>query len=311
MGKPMILGAALCLLAGLMVSGGCTDRQAETPTRGKAAFSVSEELLPLMRAAEQRFEALYPEASIDLRPRFDREAIAELFDDSVKLIVTARPLNGEEREAQKKFNIEVNEYLIALGAVAVIVSDQNAVTRLTLPQADSIFTGAVMDWGLLGWRGAPGKITLYLPDRNSASYEVVSSRLPAGESFVKPGKVCAGSQELIDAVASDPSGIGIVGINWLRKNTAPVRILELSDPAAPDSLGIEGKYFTPHQAYVYKRFYPLVREVYIYSTPDSYGVPTGFTAFMTSAAGQKIVQEQGLVPATMPVRLVQLQNEKL
>jgi len=303
--------AAVCLLAVLTGAAGCGDQPAETPTRGKVEISVSEELLPLMRAAEKQFEDLYPEAVIDLRPRTDREAIAELFNDSVKIIVTARPLNAEERGVQKKFNVEVNEYRIALGAVTFIVNDRNDVSRLTLPQADSVFTGSVKDWGLLGWSRAPGTIKLYLPDRNSAAYEVVSALLPSGRGFGTPEKICAGSGEMIDAVASDPAGIGIVGLNWMRENSAPVRVLELSDPAAPESLGIAGKYFSPHQAYLYKGFYPVVRDVVIYSTPDSYGVATGFTSFMTSAAGQKIVQSQGLVPATMPVRLVQLRNDEL
>jgi len=301
----------LHLVTVIFCATGCNERPAETPTRGEVAVSVSEELLPLMRAAEKHYEELYPEAVITLRPRLDREAITELFNDSVKLIVTARPLNEEERAVQEKFNIEVNEFLIALDAVAFIVNDANQIDRLTLPLADSIFTGDIMDWGLLGWRGAPGKIALYLPDINSASYEVVSGLLPTGEGFVAPVKTCVTSQELIDAVASDPAGIGIVGLNWMRENSSPVHVLQLSDPAAPESLDIAGKYFSPHQAYVYKGFYPVAREVYIYSTPDSYGVSTGFTSFMTSAAGQKIVQGQGLVPATMPVRLVQLRNDEL
>ena len=115
---------------------------------------------------------------------------------------------------------------------------------------------------------------------------------------------------MIEAVANDPSAIGIVGLNWLRAAGGRVRALDLSDPSAPDSLG-GGKFFSPHQAYVYKGFYPIIRNVYLLITPDSYGVSTGFTSFLTSAPGQKIVQNQGLVPATMPVRLVQLRNDAL
>jgi len=302
---------AICLVAVFLATGGCNDRPAETPTRGSASVAVSEEVLPLIREAEKQFEESYPDAKIDLRVRLDREAIAELFNDSVKMIVTARALNDEERSVQKKFNIEVNEFRIALGAVAFIVNEANTVTRLTLPGADSVLTGAVMDWGLLGWGKAPGKISLYLPDKNSASYEVVGALLPAGKVYAPAERTCATSGELISAVGSDPSGFGIVSLNWMRGDHPGVRILELSDPSAPDSLGIAGKYFSPHQAYLFKGYYPVVRSVYIYSTPDSYGVTTGFTSFLTSVAGQKIVQSQGLVPATMPVRLVQLRNDQL
>ncbi|HLF13289.1 MAG TPA: substrate-binding domain-containing protein, partial [Bacteroidota bacterium] len=235
-------------------------------------------------------------------------AIAELFNDSVKMIVSARALNGGERAAQKALHVEVTEFRIAMDALAVIVNEANDVTRLTLTQLDSIFTGGVMDWGLLGWRGSAGKISVFLPDRNMAAYEVFASRVLGGRAYTTAAGIVTSSPGMIAAVEKEASAVGIVGLNWLRNTTARIRILELMDPAAPDSLEIGGKYFSPHQAYIYKQFYPLARNVYIYSTPDSYGVSSGFTSFITSAAGQKIVQSQGLVPATMPVRLVELRN---
>jgi phosphate transport system substrate-binding protein len=303
--------AALVAAVMVMMLPGCTDRQAETPTRGHVSISVSEEVLPLIREEEARFEELYSEASIDVRPRPAREAIAELFSDSVKMIVSARPLNDEERAAQKALNLEVNEFRIAIDAVVVIVNDANDVTKLTLPQLDSVFTGRTQDWGLLGWKKAPGKIALMVPDRNLASYEVFAGKVLHGGTYAPPAKAPVSPSDMIAAVAGDPSAIGIVGLDWMKTAGPGVRIVDLQDPEAPDSLGIRGKYFHPYQAYIYKQFYPLTRNVYIYTTPDSYGVASGFTSFITSAAGQKIVQNQGLVPATMPVRLVELKSNNL
>jgi phosphate transport system substrate-binding protein len=305
----------LALLAGAQ---GCAGREPDTPTKGQATVAVCEEVLPLIREEEARFEELYPEARVDLRPVTAREAIAALFNsgmagtDSVKVIVSSRPMNAEETAARGAAKLEVTEFRVAVDALAVIVNVANDVTRLTLPQLDSIFTGKVMDWGLLGWRNSPGRIAVCLPDRNMASYEVFLERvLGAGGAFTAPERTAASSAEMLSAVAGEPAAIGFVGLNWVKDPPAGVRVIELSDPGAPDSLGIAGKYFSPHQAYVYKGFYPIVRNVYIYLTPDSYGVSSGFTSFITSAAGQKIVQNQGLVPATMPVRLVELRNESL
>ncbi len=303
--------ALLVAALSLLTLAGCSDNQSDTPTRGHASVSVCEEVLPLIREEEARFEELYPEAKVELRPRSARETIAELFSDSVKVIVLARALNEEERSAAKALNLEIGEVKIALDAVAVIVNRANDVTGLTLPELDSIFTGRTMDWGLVGWSGSSKKIALCLPDRNAAAYETFAGRVLGGASYGRATTVASSSAEMIAAVENDPSAIGIVGLNWLRNTTARIRILELSDPSAPDSLDIRGKYFSPHQAYVYKHFYPLTRIVYIYFTPDSYGVSSGFTSFITSAAGQKIVQNQGLVPATMPVRLVELRNDNL
>ncbi len=306
--RPAGAGFLAALLPALMLSA-CDGNKTDTPTSGQVTVAVCEEVLPLIREEEARFEELYPEARVDLRPGSARGVIAGLFSDSVKMIISSRPLNDEERAAQKISNLEVREIAIAMDGLAVIVNADNDVTRLTLPQLDSIFTGRIMDWGLLGWSGSHRKISTCIPDRNNAAHEIFAARVLAGGNYATPGQTFASSPEMIAAVEADPSAVGIVGLNWMRNPPARVRILHLSDPSAPDSLGIKGKYFSPHQAYIFKQFYPLVRIVYIYTTPDSYGVSTGFTSFITSAAGQKIVQSQGLVPATMPVRLVELKND--
>lgn len=312
--KALIVPLLAAALATVSAFPGCSGKESDTPTKGHTTVAVCEEVLPLMREEEARFEELYPDARVDLRPQSAREAIAALFNrgtDSVAVVVSSRALNAEETAARKAANLEVTEFRIAIDALAIIVNTANDVTGLTVPQLDSIFTGRVMDWGLLGWKKSPGKIAVCVPDRNMASYEVFSARVLGGREFVSPAAVAAKSPDMIAAVARDPAAIGIVGLNWMKSPPAGVRIIDLSDPAAPESLGIAGKYFSPHQAYVYKGFYPLVRNVYIYITPDSYGVSSGFTSFITSAAGQKIVQNQGLVPATMPVRLVELRNDNL
>ena len=114
---------------------------------------------------------------------------------------------------------------------------------------------------------------------------------------------------MVDFVSSHPDAIGMLGLNWLPDNKDKVKVLELADPDAPDSLGTRGKYFRPHQAYVFQGTYPLTRQIYFYSRADVYSVGIGFVSFVTSAPGQKIVLNSGLVPATMPVRLVQLTSE--
>lgn len=304
----LTLTALLTALASLFWA--CQERTG-TPTSGTASVSVGEEVLPLIRDAETVFEDLYRDAKIDIRPTTSREAIAELFDDSVKTIVSARPLNDEERRAQAELGLEISGFRIARDAVCVIVNNANPVSRLRLSQVDSMFTGAIRDWGLAGWSGAPGRIMIALPDRNMASYEVFASRVLTGGVFTEPDTILGSTGEMIDLVAGQPLAVGIAGLNWLRENKDRVRALELTNPFAHDSLGISGKYIYPHQAYIYKEYYPIIRDVYVYSTPDSYGVGSGFTSFLTGAQGQRIVLNQGLVPATMPVRLVELKNENL
>ncbi len=294
-----------------IVAIGCQGERLETPTKGYVTVLVSESVAPLLRSEEIKFEELYPEAHITAEVTSDREAVTRLFNDSITIVVTARPLNSEELEAEKRFKLGIHEYKIAIDGIVVITNNENPVTQLRVSQLDSVLRGDIQTWDKLGWKGSTSSIIVYLPEVNSATHEVIGTKVLHGNKYLSRAKQVISSPEMIQSVVKDPSGIGLVGMNWLADRKEQVRMLELCDTNAPDSLGINDKYFGPHQAYVYQRYYPLIRDVYIYSRADNYGVAAGFTSFITSVAGQKIVQNSGLVPATMPVRLVEVTNKSL
>lgn len=305
-----VLAAALAA-ASLLALWGCESERPESPTKGQVTMAVSESVAPLLMEEKRIFEELYVQARVAIEVNSDREAIARLFNDSITVIVSARPLNAEEREVQKRFRLPVHEHKIAIDAVAVIVNNENPLRQLRTTQLDSILRGTATRWSDLGWKGSSSKIAVCLPEINSATYEVVGTRILNGGLYAPAAKVAATSLEMIQAVVKDPAAIGLVGMNWMKDRADQVRLLELADPNAPDSLGTRGKYFAPYQAYVYQKYYPIIREVFVYSTADNYGVAAGFTSFLTSGPGQKIVLNSGLVPATMPVRLVETTNKSI
>jgi phosphate transport system substrate-binding protein len=165
-------------------------------------------------------------------------------------------------------------------------------------------------WRQLGWRSSPDRVAACLPDQNAGEFEVVATKIIHGQKF-GPANRAGSSPEMLSFVVNHPAALGFVSIGWLGDYKDKVKVLELSDPAAPDSLGIQGQYFTPHQAHIYRGYYPLTSDVYIYSRADMYSVAAGFITFVTSAPGQKIVLNDGLVPATMPVRLVEITDKAL
>ncbi|MDI6767060.1 MAG: PstS family phosphate ABC transporter substrate-binding protein [Bacteroidota bacterium] len=286
---------------------GCLKERRETPTKGNITIAVSESVFPMMEQEEQKFEQIYRDAKLELLPMTTREAITRLFNDTIKLIVASRPLNAEEQAAAKQFNIEIKEYKIAIDGVGFLVNVQNPVKELRTTQLDSIYRGTIKNWSQVGGRKTP--IDIYLPNPNSANYEIVGLKVLKGEKYTVPSNVTKSSEEMLQYVSEQPNAIGMVGLNWLNQKKENITVLKLSDPDAPDSLGIRGQYFAPFQAHVYRGYYPITRNVYIYSRVDMYSVGAGFIAFVTSAPGQQVVLNNGLVPATMPIRLVELSNK--
>jgi phosphate transport system substrate-binding protein len=52
----------------------------------------------------------------------------------------------------------------------------------------------------------------------------------------------------------------------------------------------------------------LYRTVYIISREARAGLGSGFTAFVAGDKGQRIILKSGLVPATAPIRIVEINN---
>jgi len=291
----------------IILFAGCMTERKETTTKGHVIVAVAESVTPVITQEKIQFEDLYPEAKVDLLTMTDREAVTRLFNDTIKVIVLSRPLNPEEQQVAKKYKIEFQELKVAIDGIAILVNDKNPVTQLRTTQLDSIFSGTVNNWKAVG--GKSGSIELCLPDPNSGIFEVTGMKILNGKKFTTPSSAVTTSKAMLEFVSGHPDAIGMVGLNWVNEKKENVRLLELSDPNAPDSLNIKGQYFGPHQAYVYKGFYPLTTNVYIYSRSDMYSVGAGFSSFIASGSGQKIILNNGLVPATMPVRLVQLTNK--
>lgn len=288
---------------------GCQKGQETSTTKGTATVECDESVWPVMQAQGESFAGSYPEARVRLRSVEAREAIANFINDSVRVIVSARPFNKEEQDVIASAKIDLQEFKVALEAIAVIANKENPTTELRLTELDSIFSGALTRW--------PGRqkrttIELVISGINSSTNEVFRDSVLRGKAFAAAATPFSSSQRLLDYVRKVPNAIGIAGISWLRGHEGEVSILGLGNPdGRPDTTQPVGKFYRPHQAYIYKKYYPLVRTVYMYTREVQRDVGLGFISYVSSAEGQKVFLNNGLVPVTMPVRIVNLTSEQV
>ena len=292
----------------LLVVAGCTKEPGSTKlTEGKLVIECDESVFPAMERMGAEFTDQYPDAHITLRAVEARAAIADFFNDSIKVIVSGRPFNKEEREMLSAAKIEFQEWHIAQSAVAVISHLQAPVSRMRLHEADSIFSGKVTRWRR---KGQP--IEIVVGDINASTNEAFRAAVMHGGTYPVTATPMKSSGELIAYVARTPNALGIIGIAWLKGFDNRVNIVDLGGPEyRPDTTYAAGQYYAPAQAYVFQGFYPVTTPVIIYSRAVERDLGLGFISFAVSAAGQKVVTREGLVPVTMPVRLVQLTSDQV
>jgi phosphate transport system substrate-binding protein len=296
-----------CILSwGVLV--GCQERKPVSTTSGSLRMEVDESVVIVFKAIAESFQRSYTEAHIRIDPVEARAAIADFINDSVRVIATAREFNDEELGVLKKYpDIEWKGYKCALDAVAVIGHKNNPRKQLRLSELDSIFSGELTRWG-----GKGKLIDVAIGDINSSTNEVFKNKILKGKPFTPTAEKFPTSDSLIHYVQRNPNAIGIVGVNWLQAREDSLTVFSLGQPGSrPDSTEPFGRYYPPLQAHIYRQYYPLTRPVYVYSREHGYSLAAGFITYITSRFGQQLFLNQGLVPATMPVRLVETTSKQV
>ena len=294
---PLVLGGLFCLSLYA-----CSEPDEETPTRGKMGMPVSESHAWLLEKEAQAFKRLYAEADITIVPTSTREAIVQMLNDSVGVICVDRALNEEERAAAETAKLRVTETKIAEDALAIIVNAQNPLQNLTLATLAEIVGGQKTSWQEVKESKRLGRIEVALTGRNSGAYELLVLHFLQLRQEPALAFVADTQREVVSYVSTHPAAIGAVSVAALQDSIPNLRTLAL----APTDTSVKQPFVKLHQANIYRGWYPLHFPVYTYMTAELGSLASGFTAFIARAPGQKLILDAKLVPATMPVRLVQL-----
>ncbi len=290
---------SLWLCASLLA---CENPEEETPTRGNIRMLVSEAHAGLLEKEAEAFQRLHAEAKVRIVPATTREAIVQMLNDSVGVICIDRQLNAEEQAVARSAEMKLTETKIAEDALAIIVHAQNPAQNLSLSTLAEIISGQKTSWHEVAGAKGTGRIEVALTGRNSGAYELLVQHFLHLNGDPALAFVAASQQEVVEYVSTHPRALGVVSIAALPDSTPNLHTLAL----APTDTMVKLTFVKLHQAHVYRGWYPLHYPVYTYMTAELGSLASGFTAFVARAPGQKIILDANLVPATMPVRLVQI-----
>ncbi|MCC9168660.1 PstS family phosphate ABC transporter substrate-binding protein [Pontibacter harenae] len=293
--------------------GNSTNTPANTPTSGEVTISVDESFQPIVESQVKTFEGIYKYAEITDNYKPEGAVIQDLLNDSVKVAVLSRDLNESERTVFEKQNRIPRSTKLAIDAVALVVNNNNPDSLLTLDQVKSIFSGNTTSWKNSNSSSNLQDITIVFDNNSSSTARFVKDSLLAGQDLPKNTYASNSHTSLIDYVAENNNAIGVIGVNWISDTDDTtsvgfrnkVKVVGISKEANPESVE---SYYQPYQAYIAEGTYPLTRNLYIINIEGRAGLGTGFASFAAGDQGQRIILKSGLVPATMPVRIIGLRK---
>ncbi|ALI98758.1 PstS family phosphate ABC transporter substrate-binding protein [Rufibacter tibetensis] len=282
---------------------------ADSPTTGSIKISVDESFAPIIDAQIQTFQSIYKYAKVQAVYKPEVQVVQDLLTDTVRFAIMARQLNAEEKAEFAKLKITPRVNKIAVDGIALILNKENTDTTLTMQQIRSIFTGKTTSWKQLDPTAADGKITIVFDNSNSSTARFILDSINQKQPLPPNTYASTSNSNLVDYVAQNRNAIGVIGVNWIsdrHDSTAisflnRVNVVGISVKENPTS---EDDFVQPYQGYLAQGTYPLRREVFIISKEARAGLGTGFASFITGDKGQRIILKSGLVPASMPVRIV-------
>jgi phosphate transport system substrate-binding protein len=316
----------LLLLLSSCHSGPEKPTYTDLPTSGEVTIVCDESYQPLISVENDTFQSIYKYAKVNVKYLPEAEAFKELVtNDSIRLIVAARKLNSSEEEYFNGRHLIPRVTKVAIDAVAFVINNANDDSLIKFKQLRGILTNDIYSWkqiklssdsaashsSLVTRHSSLDSIIVVFDKSGSANAHYLQQLFLQKNSLPKNWFAANSNADVIDYVNKNKNAIGVISVNWISDRDDPmvdkflskVRVVALSPP---DTSKFANEYFKPYQAYIALKQYPLIRDVYMISREGRNGLGTGFAAFVAGDQGQRIVRLMGMLPATMPVRLIQM-----
>jgi phosphate transport system substrate-binding protein len=306
----------LMLIPGIMYlitscNTGGTREFKDTPTSGNIRIAVDESFQPLIDTEVYTFTSLYTRAQVKPYYKPEYDVVNDFMNDSIKVMVTSRKLSDNQIQYLRDTLVIARTITFAYDALALITNNENKDTLLNYATVKDIFTGKVKNWKDVNPKSKLDRISIIFDNNKSGNIRYFRELFGINDTLGSNFYAVNNNIEVIDFVSRNTEAMGIISVNWISDKddslsmsfVKKVNILAVSQQFIND-----GFFYRPYQGSIYDRSYPFVREVYLISRETYKGLGSGFIQWATGEQGQRIVLKSGLVPATMPIRLVQIKK---
>jgi phosphate transport system substrate-binding protein len=284
----------------------------ENATHGTIRIGVDESFTLLAEAELYVFQSIYQHAHITPLYKPELDVRDDFMNDSIRMMITARKLTEEEVEYLKTKLVIARTTTIAYDGLAFVVNNRNKDSMLIYNKVKDIFKGKISNWNQIDAANKSGKIAVVFDNNKSSSVRFIREKFEIPDSLPSYCLAANNNEEVIHFVEKNVNALGVVAVNWISDKDDSltngflkrVKVVGLSQEFDTEGTG----FYKPYQAYIADKSYPLVREVYAINRETFTGLGSGFIKYM-SIEGQRIVLKMGMVPATMPVRVVRTHSE--
>lgn len=227
-------------------------------------------------------------ADVAIRPPAGGSVFSALAEEDAQIAVSASVASDAEAELVRRagggdLRDPRQARVIALDGYAIVSNPGNPIASISLPEAAAVLAGQIDNWAALGGPDLP--ITVYSLPADSDAFDNVDKLIlgPEGRRLGPAARIVETPRALTAAVATDPSGFGV--ISYSRKRDTYAIPLE----------GSCGMVVPPSPFTIKTEEYGLQTRVLAYNRADIAPEAQGLLDFIGGTSVDGVVAKSGLV----------------
>lgn len=239
----------------------------------EAGFIVagSTSVQPYAEILAEEYMIQHPGTEIDIQGGGSSAGITAAKSGIASLGMSSRHLNEDEKSL---WSVE-----IAKDGLGVIVHPSNPIANLTLDQIRKIYSGEIKNWSEIG--GNDAKIHLITREEGSGTRSAFAELVMKKTEITPKAIVQDSNGSVKQLVKDDENAIGYISLGLVDKS---VKALHLEGIAATQENILNGSY-------------TLSRPFLFVALSEPTGEAKQFLDYVLSPEGQKMLSDEGLVPA--------------
>lgn len=275
-GKWLKAGALIVGAAALLTGCGGGDQAAQkaaTELSGKISASGSTALLPLLKPAQEEFQAKNAQVTVNIAGGGSFTGMNQVAEGAVDIGNSDVNLPDDYKDKG------LVDHKVVVEPFVFIVDPANGVDSITRDQAVAILTGKITNWKEVG--GADQQITLIHRAKSSGSRATISDVVLKGAAFTDDAVIQDSNGAVRAGVASTPGAIGYVDAPYA---DSTVKVLKFDGVEYTAANIIDGKY-------------PIYGYGHMYTKGEPTGAVKAFIEYVMSDEFQNSqVEKLGFIP---------------
>ena len=241
-------------------------------TRGEITLQYDDSFVNIAEALSQRYVKVYPNAKINLKVSKEDQALEDLLNHKVDMIIMSRELTEKERKYwDAKTKLPWQPSYFAADAVCFVVNKNSEKQHVSLEEIKEMLKS--------------GDKKLIFDGANTSNLNAVLQKLNLDLKDVKYSRL-EGNENIIESLEKFSNHIGVVSYNTISRPY--------------------GERATELRENIKTQKYPLTKLLYFLTDEGTFGVANGLIRYSCTDIGQKIVSREGLQPYNLYPRTINI-----